>query len=196
MSTSLPESSLLRFVKLANNQYNIQFQLENNHIQLVNIVDFSMIKLIYQLNNDIFENIQMHQINDTEAIVLLLLKPLFQDLGIPQKVAYFRICKQVDLHKITFVSRSIEQQPQLLSVGQQEPLPLSLELATILSTGAELVAMRENIGVCEIESPHKINVSFTICFEETLQLPHFAEKLIRLVFNKLFKRVKQFIEMA
>ena len=59
---------------------------------------------------------------------------------------------------------------------------------------AELMAMKENIGVCNIITPHKINFMFTVLFEDYVTIPQFAEKLIGIILNKIFKRLKQFIE--
>jgi hypothetical protein len=59
---------------------------------------------------------------------------------------------------------------------------------------AKMMAMKENIGVCDIVTPHKVNFSFTVIFEEYVEIPPFAEKMTGLILNKIFKRVKQFIE--
>ena len=59
---------------------------------------------------------------------------------------------------------------------------------------AELMAMKENIGICTLVTPHKINFSFTVLFEDYVEIPQFAEKMVGILLNKIFKRVKQFIE--
>ena len=59
---------------------------------------------------------------------------------------------------------------------------------------AELMAMKENIGVCTIVTPHKVHFSFTVLFEDYVEIPAFAEKMVGILLNKIFKRVKQFIE--
>ena len=61
-------------------EYNISFYLENNNIQLDNIIDFHLIKLLYELNQDIYEKIELKIVNDTQAIFLAINKHLFQDL--------------------------------------------------------------------------------------------------------------------
>jgi hypothetical protein len=39
-----------------------------------------------------------------------------------------------------------------------------------------------------------MNFSFTVQFEDYVEIPAFAEKIVGLILNKIFKRVKQFIE--
>jgi hypothetical protein len=56
------------------------------------------------------------------------------------------------------------------------------------------MAMKENIGICDVLTPHKINFSFTVLFEDYVKIPQFAEKLVGVILNKIFKRVKLFIE--
>jgi hypothetical protein len=59
---------------------------------------------------------------------------------------------------------------------------------------AKLMAMKENVGICTIVTPHKVDFSFTVLFEDYVEIPPFAEKMVGLILNKIFKRVKQFIE--
>ena len=144
---------------------------------MANIVDFSLIKLIYDLNGDIYERVELTQINENEAVAVLLIKHLFEDLGLPQKYAYFHIEKIVNNNQITFRSKTIHA-----------------EKPSSIPADAELMAMKESIGVCDIISPHKIKFAFTVLFEDYIKIPQFTEKMVGLILNKIFKRVKQFIE--
>ena len=54
--TELYSKEGFRFVKNENNNYNLSFEMENNHIILSKIIDFNLVKLIYDLNVDIFKN--------------------------------------------------------------------------------------------------------------------------------------------
>jgi hypothetical protein len=81
--------------KVANGEYNIQFYLENKNIQLANAIDFNLIKLLYELNQDIYEKIDLKIFNDTQATLLAINKHLFQDLGISQKYSHLKISKNI-----------------------------------------------------------------------------------------------------
>ena len=52
----------LQFIKIKQNHYKLIFSMENNNIILAKIIDFNIIKLIYDLNVDIYENTE--QVND------------------------------------------------------------------------------------------------------------------------------------
>ena len=151
--------------------------MENKNINMVNIVDFSLIKLIYDLNCDIYESVDLQKLNENQATVTLLMKHLFEDLGLPQRYYYLHMTKIVDNNQIVFRSQSIHT-----------------ERPPGIPDDAKMMAMKENIGVCDIVTPHKVNFSFTVIFEDYVEIPPFAEKMTGLILNKIFKRVKQFIE--
>jgi hypothetical protein len=176
-SNVLYEKDNMKFTKITDKKYCLEFTMENKNILMANIVDFSLIKLIYDLNGDIYENVELTKINEDEAVAVLLIKHLFEDLGLPQKYTYFHIEKIVNDNQIIFRSKTIHS-----------------EKPSNIPADAELMAMKENIGVCDIISPHKIKFAFTVLFEDYVKIPQFAEKMVGLILNKIFKRVKQFIE--
>jgi len=176
-SNVLYEKDNMKFTKITDKKYCLEFTMENKNILMANIVDFSLIKLIYDLNGDIYENVELKKINEDEAVAVLLIKHLFEDLGLPQKYTYFHIEKIVNDNQIIFRSKTIHS-----------------EKPSNIPADAELMAMKENIGVCDIISPHKIKFAFTVLFEDYVKIPQFAEKMVGLILNKIFKRVKQFIE--
>jgi hypothetical protein len=132
---------------------------------------------MYDLNGDIYESVQLEKINENEATATILVKHLFEDLGLPQKYSCVHIQKTVNNNQTIFRSQSI-----------------LTEKPKHIPADAELMAMKENIGVCDILTPHKINFSFTVLFEDYVKIPQFAEKLVGVILNKIFKRVKLFIE--
>ena len=81
--------------KSTSGEYNIQFYLENDNIKLDNIIDFNLIKLMYELNQDIYEKIDLNIFNDNQATMLAINKHLFQDLGISQKYSHLKISKYI-----------------------------------------------------------------------------------------------------
>jgi hypothetical protein len=171
------EKDGMKFTKLENKKYGLDFSIENKNILMANIVDFSLIKLIYDLNGDIYERVEFKKINENEGVVILLIRHLFEDLGLPQRYSYLHVNKTVNNQQIIFRSQSIYSE-------RPEGIPVE----------AELMAMKENIGICDIVTPHKVNFSFTVLFEDYVEIPQFAEKIIGVILNKMFKRVKQFIE--
>lgn len=176
-SKVLFEKDGMNFTKITNNKYSMTFSMENKNIILENVINLNLIKLIYDLNTDVYENVSFEKINDNEANVTLLLKNFFEDLGLPQKYTYINIIKSHSNNTIIFNSKSIQ-------TIRPKDIPAD----------AQQIAMKENIGICEIITPHKVNFSFTVLFDTNLMIPMFAEKMIGIILNKIFKRVKQFIE--
>jgi hypothetical protein len=165
------------FAKNNKNNYSLTFQMENKSVILANVIDFSLIKLIYDLNSDIYERVDLKKVADDEAILVLLMKNLFEEMGLPQRFSYVNVKKTVNPDKITFISESIkgERPENLPDEAQQMPL-------------------KNMICNCKMLTPHKILFEFNIMFEEYMIVPQIAEKMIGLIIFKIFKRVKQFIE--
>ena len=83
------------FSKQTKNHYTLSFYMENKQYVLSKLIDFHLVKLIYDLNNDIYEDIHFNIIDDQHATIALLMKPLFEDLGMPQRFSNLYITKVI-----------------------------------------------------------------------------------------------------
>jgi hypothetical protein len=165
------------FVCVKKNHYKLQFTMENKNIILSKIIDFSLIKLIYDLNPDVYEKVNIERLNENEVITTLLMKHLFEDLGLPQRFSHIYMVKTIEERKIVFNSKSIKDH-------RPEGMP----------DDSELMAIQQLICACNIITNHKIDFSVNVIFEPTMNIPPFAEKLVGMILHKIFKRVKLFIE--
>ena len=165
------------FSRIQKNNYKLEFCMENNYIVLPKIVDFNLIKLIYDLNNDVYENVEIEKLNDCEVVATILMKHLFEDLGLPQRFSFIRIKKTTEENKIIFTSQSIKS---------YRP--------TEIPENAVLMSIEELIITCYIISPHNIQFIVNVKFDPIMNIPNFIEKIIGVILHKVFKRVKQFIE--
>ena len=166
-----------KFSSIKKNQYILKFNIENKNIIMEKVIDFNLIKLIYELNPDVYEKNNIQKINDNEIISTLLMKHFFEDLGFPQRFSFIRITKIVENNKIIFNAKSIN--------SYRPPN---------MPNDAELMDIKEFQCICDIITPHKINFSFNITFDKTMNVPKFVEKMMGMILHKIFKRVKQFIE--
>ena len=168
--------------KSTSGEYNIQFYLENNNIKLDNIIDFTLIKLMYELNQDIYEKIDLNIFNDNQATMLAINKHLFQDLGISQKYSHLKISKTiVGTGKIIFELKSINEKKQLQS--------------HLIPEKAEQLPIEQFIIACNVINQHKIEFGIDFKIDtDNIKLPDFVENVLCKIFIKMFKRVKQFIE--
>jgi hypothetical protein len=116
-------------------------------------------------------------INENEATVNLLLKHLFEELGLSQRFTYVHIKREVTENKVTFFSQTIKSE-------RPDGMPDNAELMPI-----------ENMKIdCNIITPHKIKFCCNIFFQDNMIISPIVEKIFSLVLFKIFTRVKQFIE--
>jgi len=165
------------FTKNEKNNYSLSFPIQNNSIVLSKIIDFNLIKLIYDLNNDVYEKINMNIINENEAISNLLMKHLFKDLGLPQRFSYLHINKIVEENSIKFISETIKP-----------------EIPEGMPANSELMPIKNMVCDCRIITLHQIQFICNIQFENSMIIPQVVEKLVGIILYKIFNRVKQFIE--
>jgi hypothetical protein len=177
LAVTLFDKDGFKFSCLKKNHYSLTFSMENNKIVLSKIIDFNLIKLIYDLNPDVYEKVNIEKINDNEVILTLLMKHFFEDLGLPQRYSFIHMKKAVEEGKIKFIAQSIK-------THKPEGMPID----------AELMALQNMIAICDIITPHKVNFSFNVIFDSEMNFPPFAEKMVGMILHKIFKRVKQFIE--
>ena len=165
------------FTKNEKNNYSLTFEMVNNNIILSKIIDFNLVKLIYDLNNDIYEKVNLKIINENEATINLLMKHLFEDLGLPQRFSYVHMTKISKENNILFESQTIKS-----------------EIPEGMPVEAELMPLKTMICNCNIISPHKIRFTINVLFDNHMLIPAVVEKLVGLILYKIFNRVKQFIE--
>jgi hypothetical protein len=177
LAVALFDKDGFKFSCLKKNHYSLTFTMENNNIIISKIIDFNLIKLIYDLNQDVYEKVNIQKINDNEIIATLLMKHFFEDLGLPQRFSFIRMIKIEEDKRITFNSKSIKDK-------RPPNMP----------EDSELMAIQDLTCICDIITPHKVNFSANIIFEPYMNVPPFAEKMVGMILHKIFKRVKQFIE--
>ena len=173
----LIEKDGFKFLKLGTNNYITTFSIENPDIILANVINFDIIKLIYELNPDIYEFVNLEKVNENESIITLVMKHFFEDLGMPQRYSYMRLKKSQNENSIIFEGETIRS---------SRPINVPLD--------AQLVSFETICSTCEIVTPHKIKFTHNISFQSTRNIPPYVEKAVSIITNKIFKRVKQFIE--
>jgi hypothetical protein len=163
----------LDIIKNNKNNYSLLFSIENNNIYLPKIIHFNTINLLCELYSDLIEKYDL-QINENknEAIIYILFKHLFEDLGLPHYYIYIHITQNIT-DKITFVFKSIKLND------------ISLEIEPINITTGKVI--------CSIITSHKISVEWNILIGN-IDIPECVEKILGLIIYKLFNRIKQFIE--
>ena len=106
---------------------NIKFDIENTKLDLTKILNIDFFKLVYELNQDIFESINIKKINENEANIMLLCKNLFMDIGLPQYYYYFNVKRQMDSNdRIYFIFTSLEgEKTEIINNNNSAFMPLN-----------------------------------------------------------------------
>lgn len=171
--------------KINENQYYVEFMIENNGLNMISIVNFDILKLVYDLNTDIYEKSDLQKINETEAVITLVLKPLFADLGLPQRYVHLHMTKTTDLPNQTvyFTGHSVS------------PDPIILEQLSMVSAELEPLPVEKISVTCRCVKTHQLCISYVMqLHKKKIKIPVFVEKGITMIIYKMFSKIKQFIE--
>jgi len=174
----LVEKDGMKFIKIEKNKYIFSFSVENKNINIEQLINFELIKLMYELNPDIYEKVILNKINEEDATITLVIKHLFNDIGFSQKYSHMNFKKIITDHQLVkFVGSSIFSEKPTFIPNDVELLPI------------------ENFNIeCNMDSQNKVSLNCAIIFHKSLDIPSFIEKVIGIIVNKIIKRIKQFIE--
>ena len=177
MAKIIYEKDGFKFEKLKDNAFNLSFNVENSKLNLPSLINFDLVKLIYDLNSDIYISNHLQKIPESNAaIIILLMKQFFEDLGLPQRYSHLYMTQETTDKQIVFSACSIH-------TGKPIGIP----------DEAELMPIKYMVITCDIITQHNIDFNCSIVFEDDLKIPPFAEKVIGIMIHKIFMRVKKFI---
>jgi hypothetical protein len=172
------EKDDMKFVKTSKTQYQMIFSMQNRFIHLPDIINFDLIKLMQDLNPDIYEQVNLEKLNEKEAVITMLFRHFFADLGLPQEYSYLHIERSESDNMIRF---------QFETVYSERPKTIPAE--------AQLIHLRSVSLLCDILNPHKVNICCSVNIPDDDHLfPPFMEKFVGMMTYKIFNRLKQFIE--
>jgi hypothetical protein len=174
------------FQRLESNCYQAQFSAINPQLCLKTIATLDLIKCIFELNRDVYESCTTVQHSRTEITMTLVMKPLFKDLGLPQRFSHVHITQEPD----QYIQESIKNTDM---VRRFTIRPIS-ERPLNVPEHAVSVMLRSMTCVCEFPTIHSCLFTSTIEFQPTLVILPFMETLMSSIIQTLFKRVKRFIE--
>ena len=182
-SNILMDKNGMKITKLTNNEYNVIFSIENNHFVLPSIINFDMVKLIFDLNPDIYEkSILKKNISLDNASICSLMKDIYSDLGIPQSY----ICMSVEMVKLSDVIK-FKCNPLHIHGGS-----VPVEFSGI--PDLYLLPIKNMFIDCNILTNHHVQINCKINVDDDVEIEPFIEKMVMSVVNKIFIRLKQFIE--
>jgi hypothetical protein len=161
------------------NIFLLQFNLENRNKNLHDIININMYSLLFNLNRDNFEKIEIKKwISPTEIEVLFLFKPFGKDLGIKPKYMYIKTIIEIKNEKHIYTSFDIDY-PNMEELSNYERVKNTISTMII-----------------NFESDFKININYIFKLELVHSLPIYMENILGLTMKKMFLNLKNFIEMV
>ena len=180
-NNTLMDKNGMKIVKVTNNEYTVSFSIQNNQFILPSIINFDMVKLIFDLNPDIYEKSILKKNTTLEnATICSLMKDLYSDLGIPQSY----VCMTVEMVKLNDVIKF-------------NCLPLLNRTTPLEFSGISdlyLLPVKNLIIDCNILTNNHIEINCRINIDDDIEIEQFIEKMVITVVHKIFIRLKQFIE--
>jgi hypothetical protein len=169
-------------------KFTITFFLENKeHIDITHFVSIDFLKLVHDLNPDIFESIHIHKFSEKkekeeeEANVLFIFKDLFGDIGLPQFYMCFNIVlspNEAEGGEKTFILTPLEKTGDVLELKQNK-VEIQFRKCTL---------------VCKTISEYHIDFCLqSVLSANNLFSTSYIEKMASMLLYKLLNRVKQFI---
>lgn len=172
------ENVLLKREKSCN-IFLLQFNLENVNKNLRDIINLNMYNLLFTLNKDNIEQIEIKKWNlVNEVEVLFLFKPFGKDLGVKPKYMYVKTTANISHDKHVYTSIDIDY-PNIEEVKNYE------KVKNAIST-----------MIVNFDSDHKININYIFKFDLIQSLPIYMENILGLIMKKMFLNLKNFIELV
>jgi hypothetical protein len=177
ISTICRKYDILLTKNKSNDIYTLKFNIKNPNITIPNLFNFSLFKLLGDLNKDSLDRLEiMKQNTDSQIEVLFCFTQFGKELGIPPKYMYCETNRRVENNRIVFYSHSISYPNDKLGKNYSE----------ISSDFSDLYI--------DILSPHDVEVTYVFKVDIHEDLPIYMENIIGIVMKKTFYRLKVFIE--
>jgi hypothetical protein len=170
-----------KMIRLKKNFYLFEYEIDNEKILLDKIVNLDLIKLIYEINKDVFDGFYLDINSDkTGATAFFLFKHFFQDFGMSQKYSHLDVS----------IEKSESESKIIYRTKTNDTLPNNIEP----ESKKELIPITNIVVVCDLITPHKMRIQISTTFHKKFELPEFIEKMSTNIISKIFLRIKQFIE--
>jgi hypothetical protein len=167
----------LLMIREKKNSYVLNYELNNNNIDITKLLNFNLVVILQEVNKDIIIDYNIEIINENEANIYLLLKRIFEDLGFNQKYVHLNVKINKKENNTTFVSSLNEVIPSKVREKEWSLLPLN---SVIIE--------------CDTTNKHSVRMKSSVSFDAMFEIPSFVEKFSAIIIGKVFLRIKQFIE--
>ena len=158
--------------------YNINFNTLSTNIDLQKYTNFNIYKLLFELNKDIIESIEIIDLlSDDEANILIILKEIGDTIKIPKNYLYLTINKIYNNNEILFESTNNDNIDKIKN-----------KIIGCNKTISEYSVLKI------INNDNKLIFNYEFNFKMVLQQSKFVNNIVALLIKKVFYKLKLFIE--
>ena len=159
--------------------YNLNFNtIISNTFNIENYTNFNIYKLLFELNKDIIESIEIiNQISDNEANVLIIFKEIGDNIKIPKNYIYITINKSYINNEIIFESTNNNN---ITEINDK----INGCNKTLCEYSILKIIINNNI----------LNFNYAFKFNIIFQRSNFIHNITALLIKKVFYKLKLFIE--
>ena len=160
------------------NMYLLEFKVKNPKIFIPNLINFKIYELLFELNKDVIESVEIKRIiNENEIDVLILFKQFGESFGIKKKFMYVNV--------------QIEYSQNIIYIRSND---LSLNDTSITNFYEPMKNDLSFIRIASSEDGHEIDLQNIFKMSVSDELPIFMENITGILMKKIFHRLKLFIE--
>jgi hypothetical protein len=169
----------VKFTKLTPDTFHIAFAVENS-LDVRPLINLNLLKLLHDLNPDLFESYADVNRHEAERHIYILFKDLFAELGIPQYYSNFSVALSSCSSSSSSSSTITFTITPLHNVDTD-----STTLVAVPLTHCELVCTLINNTLGQFNITARINNADLF--------NSFFEKMVAMILYKVVNRLKQFI---
>lgn len=177
----------VQIVKCNENKMQVFFNIENPDINLVEMIHFGLIDLLFKINMDVCDSYSLHSVAEDGSTgkLKLILKHILKDLGVPQMWVNAVISRENKHNSITLTI----VKDYLCAAEPYEQMPLEKIIIN-----------------CDTTNRHKIDICIEVYFDEEYaedtfagtkpnkNMSNFIDKMLKTLVKNIINRLKQFIE--
>lgn len=161
------------------NNYQVEFIIENKHIYVQNILGFQFIQLMYEVNKNMFETVQLDMIDENEAHLYLLMKPVMKELGVLQRFAALKLNMHAVQHTNTIYFKGVPY-PEYQHLNQCK--------------NAIIAPIKEITIACNVLTPHKFKFTQNIMFDSHFTMMPFFENIFGTFIKNMFQQTIEAVQ--
>ena len=177
----------VKFTKVTHDTFHIAFAVENSR-DVRPLINLNLIKLLRDLNPELFESYTDVNIDETERHVYILFKDLFAELGIPQYYYNFSLASSSSSSSLSSSTVNVSQDTSTITFLIEPLHSVHTDSTTLM-----FVPLTQGELACTLLNNTTGQFNITVRITNAELFNSFFEKMVAMIVYKVVNRLKQFI---